>query len=228
MNILNKEELDTLGSFLEHNQEDKIWSFNKDGLATSGELYGVTDIDCGEEIGMYFSDKLNALKYTLMLPMLAEKHGATGGEEEEDSSQTADCSSHVPYLRQWNADTGKEVLTVKSLEPSTEEPENHSPFVLGITSGISNGEAWEKKLTCGLIHTDKWGNLFPFSTGESTKLTDIGEAIILLPKITEEILRLRSLVSTILETTNDENVKLLLAPYDFAELNIVEVKENGV
>jgi hypothetical protein len=236
MNALNADELDVIKGISEEYFENKFWAFSQKGICIQGELYSILD-DREEGTGMYFSDKLNALKFTLMLPMLAEKQGATGFNPNYRHSTTTE----VPYTRKWNPIEGTEVVkNLKCLEVNHEgipiTPLNMGVYHEGIPIGTlsdndeSNGEPQWKKypFSCNIAGTPNLRYVSLEDFNKNITLTKEGKAISIVPKLCDEITNLHSIISQILETTDDKKVKQLLAPFDYAELNIDEVKENVV
>ncbi|RZD54468.1 MAG: hypothetical protein CXT67_00195 [Methanobacteriota archaeon] len=207
MNALSKDELDIIKAVSTSYITDKSWSFTNSGLSLTGDLFPIIEKETQIDTGMYFLDKMNALKYTLMLPMLAEKHGATG----------FDPLTTTPYTREWNPVGGVEILkNIKTLEPH--------PLSTDI-KGLTIGTVDTKSIT---IQMRVESGIHSKIDCDKLLLTAEGKVITMIPKLCAELLNLHSVVSRILETTDDEKVKQLLAPFDYAELDLEKVKENVV
>tara|TARA_R110000751_G_scaffold35335_2_gene86874 strand:+ start:3504 stop:4172 length:669 start_codon:yes stop_codon:yes gene_type:complete len=222
MNALNADELDVIKGISEEYFENKFWAFSQKGICIEGELYSILD-DRGEGTGMYFSDKLNALKFTLMLPMLAEKQGATGFNPNYRHSTTTE----VPYTRKWNPIEGTEVVkNLKCLEVN-HEGIPITPLNMGVYTNPQVADS-PYSFTCNIAGTPNLRYVSLEEFNKNITLTKEGKAISIMPKLCDEITNLHSIISQILETTDDKKVKQLLAPFDYAELNIDVVKENVV
>tara|TARA_R110002051_G_scaffold297433_1_gene363783 strand:- start:72 stop:707 length:636 start_codon:yes stop_codon:yes gene_type:complete len=210
MNALNADELDVIKGISEEYFENKFWAFSQKGIGIEGELYEVrADEDWGAEgTGMFFLDKLNALKFTLMLPMLAEKQGATGFDPSFPTT---------PYTRKWNPIEGTEVVkNLKCLEV------NHEGIpITPLNMGVYH-ETYP--FSCNIAGTPNLCHVSLEDFNKNITLTKEGKAISIVPKLCDEITNLHSIISQILETTDDKKVKQLLAPFDYAELNIDVVK----
>ena len=206
--LLSADDLVIIQTISDSYGEDKSLSFNGNGISLYGELFELISKIEKNGSGIYFTDKLNALKFTLMLPMLASKHGATGFNTHNERGQLYDSTETIdmteegiiwyhndpsivfpPYTREWNGEEGVEVLkNLKSLEPSTE-----SVGTATLVIGIKNEKAVNSmfKYQDG---NDAVAREHRYDRHRETvdTYTNEGEAILMVPKLCAEIISLRS------------------------------------